>query len=83
MPVHVSESDVERLALGRLTTPESLRVQRHLYECGPCLKRLIEIEYQLTLEEMVANERPCEEGFRRRRCRTQSEEEASYLRRNI
>jgi hypothetical protein len=27
--------------------------QRHLFKCGPCLKRLLEIEYKLALEEAL------------------------------
>jgi hypothetical protein len=57
MEAHVSETDIERLALGRLPTAKSIRVQRHLFKCGPCLQRLIGIEVQLAALELIAGDR--------------------------
>jgi hypothetical protein len=57
MPEHVSEDDIERLAHGRLPTADSLRVQRHLFNCDLGLKRLIEIEYQIAVEEAIVGTR--------------------------
>ena len=36
---------MENLALGKLPTHESIQVQRHIYACPNCLRRLIEITY--------------------------------------
>src|ERR1041385_7053274 len=33
MATHVPDIEIEQLALGKLTTADSLRVQRHLYKC--------------------------------------------------
>ena len=57
MTTHVGESDIERLALGKLKTSESLRVQRHLFKCRPCLHRLIEIEVHLASRELIEGDR--------------------------
>ena len=53
MRSHYSAEAIERLALERLTTAELIRAQRHLFNCGDCLKHLLEIEYKLALEEVV------------------------------
>ena len=53
MATHVPEWEIERLALGRLTTAESLRVQRHLFKCGPCLQRLLALEILLAQKELL------------------------------
>src|SRR4051794_9450416 len=53
MSNHVAETDIERLALGRLTTSESLRVQRHLFKCGDCLKLLLALEILLAEKELL------------------------------
>jgi hypothetical protein len=53
MPNHVPNRDIERLALGRLTTAESLRVQRHLFKCGDCLKHLLALEIMLAEKELL------------------------------
>jgi hypothetical protein len=42
---HTTEQQIENLATGRLTTNESIQVQRHIYKCPDCLKKLIEITY--------------------------------------
>jgi hypothetical protein len=39
----ITSRDIERLANGKLSTYDSLRIQRHIYTCAACLKRLIEI----------------------------------------
>jgi hypothetical protein len=41
----ISPEQIEHLALGKLTTPESVQVQRHIYNCPDCLKKLIEITF--------------------------------------
>jgi hypothetical protein len=41
----ISNRQIENLATGKLTTHESIQVQRHIYECPDCLRRLIEITY--------------------------------------
>jgi len=50
MATHPSETEIERLAFGRLATAESLSLQRRPFNCGACLMRLIEFDYLLTLE---------------------------------
>jgi hypothetical protein len=50
---HPSDQSLERLSLGRMTTVESLRAQRHLFNCAPCLKRLLAIEVQLAIGESL------------------------------
>jgi anti-sigma factor RsiW len=47
MSAHVRQTDLERLARGELSTTESSRVQRHLFDCDFCLSRLIEIQSRL------------------------------------
>jgi hypothetical protein len=42
---HIPLKKIEDLALGKLSTQESLVVQRHLYHCGPCLQHLVEITF--------------------------------------
>jgi hypothetical protein len=49
MTAHVQQTEIERLALG----VESPRVQRHLFACEPCLRRLIEVESRIA--EMEAD----------------------------
>ena len=39
----VSDDQIQRLAVGKLTTHDSLRVQRHTSWCPDCLRRLIEV----------------------------------------
>ena len=53
MTAHVDESDIECLALGKLPTRESLRVQRHLFKCPSCLRSLVEIEVRLAARELI------------------------------
>jgi hypothetical protein len=48
---HPTDDALRALTLGQLTTAESLRAQRHLFNCGNCLKRLIEAEMLLALAE--------------------------------
>jgi hypothetical protein len=38
---HFADETIAGLTLGTLTTAESLRVQRRIYNCPDCLKRLI------------------------------------------
>ncbi len=42
---HPLEEQIENLATGKLPTHESIQVQRHIYNCPDCLRRLIEITY--------------------------------------
>jgi hypothetical protein len=58
MTKHVSETRIEKLALGKLPTPDSIEVQRHLFNCGPCLHRLIEIEYALAALDLIVPRGP-------------------------
>jgi hypothetical protein len=53
MRAHIPEIAIERLALGTLSRAKSLRVQRHLLACGPCLRRLVEVEGQLAEKGLV------------------------------
>lgn len=46
----ISDEQIENLATGKLTTHDSIHVQRHIYECPDCLRRLIEITYVQELE---------------------------------
>ena len=41
----ITEPQIENLALGQLPTYESILVQRHIYNCPDCLKKLIEITF--------------------------------------
>jgi len=50
---HASEDEIENLALGRLATADSIRVQRHLYKCGHCLRRLIRTAVILAQEGLA------------------------------
>jgi hypothetical protein len=47
--VHVVDDVLEALTLGRLTTAESLRIQKHIFGCPACLKRLIAVEVELSI----------------------------------
>jgi hypothetical protein len=53
MARHVSDEKIESLALGRLRTSDSIRLQRHLYKCGLCLRRLVEITLDLALKGLA------------------------------
>lgn len=44
---HVPEHEIEELALGKLRTHDSIRVQVHLFGCEVCLCRLIAITVNL------------------------------------
>src|SRR4051794_8827750 len=46
---HPGDETLHRLSLGRLSTAESLHVQRHIFKCADCLKRLIEVELMVAL----------------------------------
>jgi hypothetical protein len=41
----ISDEQIENLATGKLTTHESIQVQRHIYDCPDCLRRLIEVTF--------------------------------------
>ena len=47
MTSHVSDGRLEDLALGKLPTLTSIRTQRHIYNCTPCLQRLVQITFAL------------------------------------
>jgi hypothetical protein len=64
---HVDEDQLQRFALGRLSTSESLRIQRHLFNCKPCLKRLVELEYKLGLQEKTGTGRAAVSAPHRRK----------------
>jgi hypothetical protein len=51
MKVHPKDTKLEDLLLRRLPNTSSLRLQRHLFKCSPCLQRLTEIEKSLGLME--------------------------------
>src|SRR5436190_21445368 len=53
---HVSDEKIESLALGRLRTHDSIRVQQHLYKCSGCLSRLVQITFNLDLNGFVLTE---------------------------
>jgi hypothetical protein len=42
--IHPTPAKLQCLSMGRLTTVESLRLQRHLFRCSSCLRQLIEFE---------------------------------------
>ena len=48
---HTPDQALQALALGALTTAESLRVQRHIFKCPDCLNRLIEVELRLAIAD--------------------------------
>jgi anti-sigma factor RsiW len=51
---HPAYETLQALTRGTLTTAQSLRAQRHIFQCPDCLKRLIEIEMLLALEDAQA-----------------------------
>jgi hypothetical protein len=55
---HVPDSKIEHLARGGLTTHDSIRVQRHLFACGDCLRRLVAVEFRLAQEELLRDRSP-------------------------
>ena len=55
---HISKQNMESLALGRLPTQASISVQRHLYQCGKCLQRLVEITFGLALDRVTPEALP-------------------------
>jgi hypothetical protein len=46
----ISGEQIENLALGKLPTPESIRVQYHIYNCPYCLYKLIKIAFMNELQ---------------------------------
>jgi hypothetical protein len=46
---HTSVVDMTKLAMGQLPTPKSIRVQRHISQCEPCLRQLVERTIGLAL----------------------------------
>lgn len=58
MTKHPFESQIEKLALGRLRTLDSIKIQCHLFNCGPCLRRLIEIEFSLVALDLIVPRGP-------------------------
>jgi hypothetical protein len=48
---HPADDVIEALALGTLTTAASLRVQRHIYHCPDCLKRLITMTLAVAIKD--------------------------------
>jgi hypothetical protein len=53
MDHHVPASEIEQLALGRLSAAKSASISQHLFSCGRCLYRLVALEVELaTLEGM-------------------------------
>jgi hypothetical protein len=53
MTTHVSENVIKKLALGGLPVADSIRVQRHLFNCRTCLRQLIEIEFAMPHSDLV------------------------------
>ena len=47
MTKHVTQDDLEKLALGKLRTVDSIRAQRHIFNCGDCLGRLVHTTFVL------------------------------------
>lgn len=48
---HPGDAALHALTLGKLTTAESLRLQKHAFDCPDCLKRLIELETLLAIAD--------------------------------
>ena len=55
---HPRPSELQALSMGRLPTVESLRVQKHLFECPACLHRLLEMEVLNELAEELNSHVP-------------------------
>ena len=53
MTTHLSENMIAKLALGRLPVADSIRVQRHLFNCRACLRQLIKIEFALPHSDFI------------------------------
>jgi hypothetical protein len=51
MAHHPADERLQALTLGTLTTAESIRVQRHIFNCPDCLKRLIAIGFAVALKD--------------------------------
>jgi hypothetical protein len=51
MATHPTIQQLDAYSLGLLGSPESVRVQRHLFECLVCLERLIAIDNALPLRD--------------------------------
>jgi hypothetical protein len=51
---HPTDQALQSLTLGKLTTANSLAVQKHIYNCPACLKRLVEAEMLLALADVEA-----------------------------
>jgi len=54
---HPGDQALQDLALGKLTTAESLRLQKHIFDCPDCLQRLIKTEMDLMLADAFAESR--------------------------
>jgi hypothetical protein len=50
---HPTDEEIRELTLGKLTTAQSIRVQRHIYHCSDCLRRLIEADLPLVIADAV------------------------------
>jgi anti-sigma factor RsiW len=50
--LHLADDVLEALTLGALTTVKSLQVQKHIFDCPECLKRLIGVELALALRDV-------------------------------
>jgi hypothetical protein len=53
MPHAISAEQMENLALGKLATHDSIQVQRHIFGCSHCLRKLIEITYIQELQGLA------------------------------
>ena len=50
---HPTDERLQALYLGKLKTVDSVRLQRHLFRCGPCLERLIRFEFLLAVSDVA------------------------------
>jgi len=51
----ISNDQIDKLATGTLTTHESILVQRHIFDCPDCLRRLIEVTVDQELQGLGPN----------------------------
>jgi hypothetical protein len=50
---HPTDNEIKTLTLGEVATAESIRLQRHIYHCSDCLRRLIEADLLLVIADTV------------------------------
>jgi hypothetical protein len=55
---HPTLAELQGLSMGRVPTSESIRLQRHLFDCPPCLYQLLELEAVNEIAERLNSHTP-------------------------